>query len=60
VGTVDILVDYTHATLLNLPGVAGELGATYAIPVLYVPLLMITHGTAFWMLLRPQTLVAAP
>jgi len=27
---------------------AGEFGATYAIPVIYVPLLMITHITAFY------------
>jgi hypothetical protein len=30
------------------------LGATYAIPILYVPVLMITHGVAFYLLLRPQ------
>jgi len=34
--------------------VAGQLGAAYAIPVIYVPLLMITHVTAFYLLLRPQ------
>jgi hypothetical protein len=33
---------------------AGQLGATYAIPVLYVPVLMITHVVAFYLLLRPQ------
>jgi hypothetical protein len=33
---------------------AGQLGATYAIPIIYVPLLMITHVTAFYLLLRPQ------
>jgi len=30
------------------------LGATYAIPVIYVPALMITHVVAFYLLLRPQ------
>jgi hypothetical protein len=30
--------------------VAGELGAAYAIPILYVPLLMITHCVAFYCL----------
>jgi hypothetical protein len=34
--------------------VAGQLGAAYAIPILYVPVLMITHLAAFYMLLRPQ------
>lgn len=33
---------------------AGELGAMYAIPVIYVPVLMITHVSAFFLLLRPQ------
>src|ERR1700722_18681561 len=43
VGTVDLLLDYGHAVQLGLPQRAGELGATYAIPIIYVPLLMITH-----------------
>ena len=54
VGAVDILVDYYHATVAGLPAMAGQLGSTYAIPILYVPLLMITHVTAFYLLLRPQ------
>lgn len=33
---------------------AGALGAAYWIPILYVPALMITHGLAFYLLLRPQ------
>jgi hypothetical protein len=33
---------------------AGELGATYAIPIIYVPVLMITHVVAFYLLMRPQ------
>jgi hypothetical protein len=32
---------------------AGQLGAGYAIPIIYVPLLMITHITAFYFLMRP-------
>jgi hypothetical protein len=54
VGFVDILVDYYDAIQVGLPAMAGELGAAYAIPVIYVPLLMITHVTAFYLLLRPQ------
>jgi hypothetical protein len=58
-GTVDILVDYYHATVLGLPEIAGQLGATYVIPVVYVPLLMITHAVAFYLLLaRPRRAVA--
>ena len=52
-GVVDIIVDYYHASQLGLPAIAGELGATYAIPIIYVPLLMITHVVAFYLLLRP-------
>jgi hypothetical protein len=54
VGMVDLIVDYTHAVQIGLPALAGELGATYAIPIIYVPLLMITHVVAFYLLLRPQ------
>jgi hypothetical protein len=53
VGVVDLIGDYYHAVQLNLPAVAGQLGATYAIPIIYVPLLMITHVTAFYLLLKP-------
>lgn len=54
VGTVDILTDYYHAVTLGLPAVAGQLGATYPIPIIYVPLLMITHFVAIYWLVRPQ------
>ncbi len=53
-GVVDLVCDYGHAIQLGLPAVAGELGAAYAIPVLYVPLLMITHGAAFYLLARSR------
>jgi hypothetical protein len=53
-GAVDLVVDYYHAIQLDLPAQAGEFGAVYAIPIIYVPLLMITHVTAFYLLLRPQ------
>jgi len=54
VGVIDLVLDYYHATRDNLPAVAGQLGAAYFIPVIYVPLLMITHVAAFYLLLRPQ------
>lgn len=57
-GTADILIDYYRATVEGLPFVAGQLGAAYVIPILYVPLLMITHGIAFYLLLRPQRATA--
>ena len=52
VGIVDLILDYYHATRAGLPAMAGQLGVTYAVPILYVPLLMITHVTAFYLLLR--------
>jgi hypothetical protein len=54
VGTVDIAIDYYHAIKIGLPALSGEFGAAYAIPIIYVPLLMITHLTAFYLLLRRQ------
>jgi hypothetical protein len=54
VGVADIIVDYYHATRIGLPAVAGQLGAAYAIPIIYVPLLMITHFVAFYLLMRRQ------
>ncbi len=54
VGPTDIIVDYYHAIQAGVPAMAGQLGATYAIVVLYVPLLMITHVVAFYLLLRPR------
>ena len=57
-GTVDLVVDYYDAIQLDLPAHAEWFGATYAIPIIYVPLLMITHIAAFYFLLRPQTKTA--
>jgi len=54
VGVVDLILDYYHATRVGLPALAGQLGATYAIPIIYVPVLMITHVVAFYLLLRPH------
>lgn len=54
VGMVDLILDYYHATRVGLPALAGQLGAAYIIPIIYVPLLMITHVAAFYLLLRPQ------
>jgi hypothetical protein len=54
VGTSDLVLDYVHAIQAGLPARAGALGAAYAIPIIYVPLLMITHIAAFYLLLRPR------
>jgi hypothetical protein len=54
VGSADLIIDYYNATQLGLPALAGELGSTYVIPIIYVPLLMITHVVAFYLLVRHQ------
>ena len=55
VGAIDILVDYYHGAMLGIPAISGQLGATYGIVIIYVPLLMITHILAFSFLLRGKT-----
>ena len=55
VGAIDIIVDYYHGVTLGLPALSGELGATYAIVIVYVPILMITHFISFYLLLRRQS-----
>ena len=55
VGTTDIIIDYYHGNQFGLPTLAGEMGAAYVIPIVYVPLLMITHVAAFYLLARRQT-----
>ena len=54
VGVGDLILDYTHAVQIDLPARAGELGAAYAIPIIYVPTLMITHLIAFYLLVQRQ------
>jgi hypothetical protein len=55
VGTTDLIIDYYHAVRLGLPEIAGQLGAAYVIPIVYVPMLMITHLVALYWLARPKT-----
>jgi hypothetical protein len=58
VGIADLALDYYHGATLGLPALSGELGATYAIPILYVPLLAITHCAAFHLMARARSGVA--
>jgi hypothetical protein len=55
VGTVDIIVDYYQGNQLHLADLAGQLSGAYAIVMIYVPLLMITHIVAFYLLMRSQS-----
>jgi hypothetical protein len=52
-GAADILNAFYQAASGGL--LAGQLGAAYFIPTLFVPLLLITHGIAFRILLRRQS-----
>jgi hypothetical protein len=54
VGLIDILLAYYHAIRSGLPAIAGQLAATYWIPILYVPVLVITHVAAFYLLLQRE------
>jgi hypothetical protein len=60
VGAADLIGDYYQAIRLDLPAQAGLFGATYWIPIIYVPLLMITHVVAFYLLARPRFNAATP
>jgi hypothetical protein len=51
-GTADLFNAFYQANHAGL--MAGQLGATYFIPTLIVPLLLITHGLAFRILLQRQ------
>jgi len=51
-GSVDLLNAFYQANHAGL--LAGQLGAAYFIPTLVVPLLLITHGLAFRILLQHQ------
>ncbi|MEI9978367.1 MAG: hypothetical protein WDN23_05100 [Edaphobacter sp.] len=55
VGTIDLLLDYHHATSGGLRAIPGELGAAFVIPVMIVPALMITHVAAFYLLARSRS-----
>ncbi len=54
VGIADILLAYYHAIMAGVPTHAGQLGAMYAIPVIFVPLLTLTHVAAFCLLPRAR------
>jgi hypothetical protein len=57
-GMTDLLFGFYLGSRISLAATPGLLGAGYFILAAYVPLLLITHGLAFRILL--QTKVAAP
>jgi len=54
-GAIDLISAYYHGSVAGLPALSGELGAAYPIVILYVPVLMITHFVAFYLLMRRRT-----
>lgn len=48
VGLFDLLVDNHHAIVNGVPAMAGELGVTYGIVIIVVPLLVITSIRALY------------
>lgn len=55
-GSADLLNAFYQANRAGL--IAGQLGATYFIPTLVVPLLLITHGLTFRILLQRRNVSA--
>ena len=51
-GTADLLFGFYRGAVISLPDTPGLLGAGYFILFAYVPLLFVTHGLAFRILLR--------
>jgi len=59
-GTADLLFAFYLGSRIALPDNQGLLGAGYFILTAYVPLLLITHGLAFRMLLRANAIASSP
>ena len=55
VGTLDLIEAFYNAIRLGIPQNPGLLGAGYFIPTVYVPLILLTHGLIFWLLLHKGT-----
>jgi hypothetical protein len=59
-GTADLLFAFYQGSRISLPDTQGLLGAGYFILTAYVPLLLITHGLAFRILLRAKAVAPSP
>ena len=58
-GTADLLFAFYQGGRISLPDRPGLLGAGYFILTAYVPLLFITHGLAFRILLQTKLVAAS-
>jgi len=52
-GAMDLINNVYRTIALNID--PTSFGIAYLIVILYVPLLLLMHGVALWLLLRPQT-----
>lgn len=59
-GTADLLFAFYLGSRISIADNPGLLGAGYFILMAYVPLLLITHGLAFRVLLRTKVLAPSP
>ena len=53
-GTADLLYAFYQGNLTGIGDAPGQMGAAYFIPTILVPLLLITHGLAFRLLLQRE------
>lgn len=60
IGTADLLFAFYEGNRTSLANTPGLLGAAYFIVIAFVPLLLITHGLAFRMLLRTKAVLLSP
>jgi hypothetical protein len=58
-GTADLFFAFYEGGRISLPDAQGLLGAGYFILTAYVPLLLITHGLVFRILLRTKVAAAS-
>jgi len=59
-GTADLLNAFYQGVHISLANAPGVLGAAYFLPVLGVPLLLITHVLVFRLLMRREVAVLTP
>ncbi len=58
-GTADLLNAFYQGSRISLPDNPGLLGAEYFIPILGVPLLLITHVLVFRLLMRKEAALSS-
>jgi len=59
-GTADLLFAFYLGSRISLPDTPGLLGAGYFILTAYVPLLLLTHGLTFRILLQAKAVAPSP